>query len=104
VKDALRAFGAEAKDIVVIHDDSDIALGEFKRAQGGGSAGHKGIASVIDHLHTEDFARIRIGIRPKDEVRRRKAGDLVLSPITHADKDTLEKVFRTVAASLVPRS
>lgn len=98
---ALRAFGAGAKDIVILHDDSDIPVGEFKRAQGGSSAGHKGIASIIDHLHTEDFARIRIGIRAKDEVRRKKAGDFVLSPITPADKKIFEEVFQEISPSLL---
>ena len=96
VKDAMRAFGASAKDVVVIHDDSDIPVGDFKRATGGGSAGHKGIQSVIDHLHTEDFARIRIGIREPNEVRRKKAGDFVLSPITAADKKIFESVFQEI--------
>ena len=100
VQDAMHVFGASAKDIVIIHDDSDIPVGEFKRAQGGGSAGHNGINSIIDHLHTEDFARIRIGIREKDEARRKKAGDFVLSPITAADKKTFEEVFKKIAAAL----
>jgi PTH1 family peptidyl-tRNA hydrolase len=97
VKDAMHVFGAEAKDIVIIHDDSDLPVGEFKRVQGGGSAGHNGINSIIDHLHTEDFARIRIGIREKDEPRRKKAGDFVLSPITADDKKTFEGIFEKIA-------
>lgn len=98
VKDAMHVFGASAKDIVIVHDDSDLPLGEFKRVQGGGSAGHNGIRSIIDHLHTEDFARIRIGIREPNEAHRKKAGDFVLSPIDPADKKTLEEVFKKIAA------
>jgi PTH1 family peptidyl-tRNA hydrolase len=101
VRDAMKTFGADAKNIVIIHDDSDIALGEFKRADGGGSAGHNGIRSIIDHLHTEDFARIRIGIRQKDETHRKKAGDFVLSPITPADKKIFAGVFQKISASLL---
>ena len=97
VKEAMHAFGADIKNIIVIHDDSDLPVGEFKRVAGGGSAGHNGIRSIIDHLHTEDFARIRIGIREKDEVRRKKAGDFVLSPITPADKKIFEEVFQKVS-------
>jgi PTH1 family peptidyl-tRNA hydrolase len=101
VKEAMRTFDATAENIVVIHDDSDIAIGDFKRATGGGSAGHNGIRSIVDHLHTEDFTRIRIGIREKDEVRRKKAGDFVLSPISTADKKTFEEVFRKISALLL---
>lgn len=100
VKDALRAFNASAKDIIIIHDDSDIPVGEFKRAAGGGSAGHNGVKSIIEHLHTEDFARIRIGIRVANEARRKKAGDFVLSPIAAADKKVFEEVFQKIADTL----
>ena len=101
VHDAMRAFGADTKDIIVIHDDSDIPVGEFKRAAGGGSAGHNGIRSIIDHLHTEDFARIRIGIREPNETHRKKAGDFVLSPISARDKKIFEEVFKKISNSLL---
>jgi PTH1 family peptidyl-tRNA hydrolase len=100
VKDAMHAFGGDAKDIIIIHDDSDLPVGEFKRAEGGGSAGHNGIRSIIDHLGTEDFARIRIGIREKDEVHRKKAGDFVLSPIRPNDKKLFEEVFNKISGVL----
>jgi PTH1 family peptidyl-tRNA hydrolase len=100
VKEAMRVFKARAEDIVIIHDDSDILIGDFKLAQSGRSAGHRGIQSVIDHLKTESFARIRIGIREKDEHRRKKAGEFVLSPITAKDKKTFEKVFEKIPALL----
>ena len=99
VHDAMRVFDAEAKNIVVIHDDCDIPVGEFKRVEDGGSAGHNGIKSIIDHLHTEDFARIRIGIREPNETHRKKAGDFVLSPISASDKKSFEEVFKKISAS-----
>jgi PTH1 family peptidyl-tRNA hydrolase len=92
----MRVFGAGEKNIIVIHDDSDIPVGEFKHVTGGGSAGHNGIKSIIEYLHTEDFARIRIGIRATHEVRRKKAGDFVLSPITAADKKSFETVYKKI--------
>jgi PTH1 family peptidyl-tRNA hydrolase len=100
VKDAMHVFGAGAKDIIIVHDDSDISVGEFKRVVGGGSAGHNGIKSIIEHLHTEDFARIRIGIRAANEAHRKKAGDFVLSPIAADDKKIFEEVFQKISESL----
>jgi PTH1 family peptidyl-tRNA hydrolase len=100
VQEAMRVFNTAAADIVIIHDDSDITIGEFKLTAGGGSAGHNGIRSIVEHLHTEDFSRIRIGIREKDEVRRKKAGDFVLSPITSQDKNILKEVFKNISALL----
>jgi PTH1 family peptidyl-tRNA hydrolase len=101
VKDAMRVFDVKPERIVVIHDDSDIPVGEFKRAAGGGSAGHKGIRSIIENIRTEDFTRIRIGIREKDEVRRKKAGDFVLSPISADDEKIFAEVFERIADSLL---
>ncbi len=49
-------------DILVIHDDMDFDIGNFKLKKTGSSAGHNGIKSIIDNLGTEDFKRIRIGI------------------------------------------
>jgi len=101
VHDAMRVFDARANNITIIHDDSDIPVGDFKRATSGRSAGHKGIQSIIDHLHTEAFARIRIGIREKDEAHRKKAGDFVLSSITEKDKKIFDEVFQKISALLV---
>jgi PTH1 family peptidyl-tRNA hydrolase len=102
VKEAMHTFGASAKDIVIIHDDSDLPVGEYKLSDGGRSAGHKGIQSIIDHLGTDAFARLRIGIREKDEAHRKKAGDFVLSPITAKDKKIFETVFQKISFSLSP--
>lgn len=51
-------------ELVVIHDDIDIPLGTVKVSKGRGSAGHKGVESVMEQLGSKDFTRIRIGIQP----------------------------------------
>ena len=50
--------------LVVVHDDIDIPLGKVKVSKGSGSAGHKGVDSIIQSLGTKDFTRIRVGIQP----------------------------------------
>jgi PTH1 family peptidyl-tRNA hydrolase len=97
--DACAFFKVPAHALLVLHDDSDIALGTFKEAQGRGAAGHHGVASVAASLGTTDFVRVRIGIRPQ-EVVRRKAGEFVLSPIRAEDLAALEGVFQTIAKLL----
>ncbi len=52
---------------VVVYDDIDIALGEVKCSMGRGAGGHNGVQSIIDHLATKDFFRIRVGVRPVHE-------------------------------------
>ena len=51
-------------DIIVIYDELAIDEGRIKISKGGSSAGHNGIKSIINQLHTDDFMRIRVGIGP----------------------------------------
>jgi PTH1 family peptidyl-tRNA hydrolase len=52
---------------IVVYDDIDINLGEVKCSFGRGAGGHNGVQSIIDHLGTKDFFRVRIGVRPVHE-------------------------------------
>jgi PTH1 family peptidyl-tRNA hydrolase len=101
VKEALRAFDVPSRELMVIYDESDLLVGEVKFVVGGGTAGHKGLISIIDHVKADDFLRARIGIRDKNEVRRKKAGDFVLSPVSKNDRAVLEKeVFPQILSKL----
>lgn len=53
--------------VVVVYDDVDITIGEVKCSFARGAGGHNGVQSVIDHLGTKDFFRIRVGVRPVHE-------------------------------------
>ncbi|MFH1583314.1 MAG: aminoacyl-tRNA hydrolase [Candidatus Falkowbacteria bacterium] len=60
----LKTANADLSEILtVIHDDLDIELGKYKISIDSGSAGHKGVESIIDRLKTKNFKRLRIGIR-----------------------------------------
>jgi PTH1 family peptidyl-tRNA hydrolase len=66
VKQVVDFYKINTNEIIVIHDDMDIKIGEFKIKFNGGSAGHNGIQSIINYIG-KDFYRIRIGInRPQD--------------------------------------
>ncbi len=52
---------------IVVYDDIDINLGEVKCSMSRGAGGHNGVQSIIDHLATKDFFRIRVGVRPVHE-------------------------------------
>jgi PTH1 family peptidyl-tRNA hydrolase len=54
-------------NVTVVYDEINVNLGEIKCSYGRGDGGHNGVASVIDHLGTKDFLRIRVGIRPVHE-------------------------------------
>ncbi|MFB1051073.1 aminoacyl-tRNA hydrolase [Paraliobacillus sp. JSM ZJ581] len=60
-------YKLEVDDILVIYDDLDLPTGKVRLRQKGGHGGHNGIRSMIDHLGTKNFNRLRIGIdRPTD--------------------------------------
>ena len=62
VKAIMDYYKINPEDIIVIHDDLDIPLGEYKISRNKNSGGHKGVQSIIDHLGIKDFSRARIGI------------------------------------------
>lgn len=74
----------EYKDIVVVYDDIDLPIGDFKLAFGRGDGGHNGLTSVIAELGTKDFIRLRIGICPTDtEGNIRKPKNIFGQNTTH---------------------
>jgi PTH1 family peptidyl-tRNA hydrolase len=91
---------AEIGNLIVIHDDIDLPLGEIKLGKGRGDGGNNGIKSLIEKLGTKDFIRIRIGIAPRSfwtgEVKRPKGGGplerFVLKPFTTKEEAQLKEV------------
>lgn len=77
----------EPGKLVVIHDELDLPVGKLKIKLGGGLAGHNGLKSIESHIHTREFARIRIGI---GEVKEGQKGrDYVLN---RPSKDEMQKL------------
>ena len=94
VKYILQKHGLQIDDIVVVHDDIDIPFGEIKISQKRGSAGHKGIQSIIDKLGSKDFARVRVGIKPLEaQVESVDWCDFVLDSFTQKEKKVLKKTL-----------
>ncbi len=100
VAKAAKKAGVKPEEILVAHDDSDLEIGKYKIDFGRGAAGHHGIESIQQHLKTNDFWRLRIGIRPANEAVRQKAEEFVLKNISSADKKILEETFAKVAEEL----
>jgi peptidyl-tRNA hydrolase, PTH1 family len=69
VAPVVSGYGLTPSQVVVMHDDMDIPLGEFRVKHGGGTGGHLGVTSVVESLGEEGFSRIRIGVgRPPEGV------------------------------------
>ena len=75
---------SESSQLVVIHDELDLPVGKIKIKLGGGLAGHNGLKSIENHLHSREFARIRIGIGAIREGQRGR--DFVLSRPSKDDR------------------
>lgn len=59
-------YGIEANDLIVIYDDLDLPIGQIRLREKGGAGGHNGIKSLLAHLGTNIFPRIKVGIgRPE---------------------------------------
>ena len=81
-------FNIDIKDLLVIHDDLDEEVGKYKLKINSSSGGHNGIKSIISHLNSQAFLRLKIGINSK---YRRDTIDFVLGKIS---KDEME-VFKS---------
>ncbi len=67
-----------AQDIIVVHDDKDLLLGEIRVQENRGHAGHNGVKSIIQCLGTKEFARIRIGVDNEKKSKKQNTANFVL--------------------------
>ena len=92
---AARFFKVEPENVLVVHDDVDLALGRLQVRLGGGLAGHNGLRSIAQALGTPDFLRVRIGIGRPERGDPRPVADYVLSPF--APEDDVEALIARAA-------
>lgn len=62
IGEILRYFGLPVSGMLVVHDDLDLPPGQLRLVRGGGPGGHKGVSSIITHVGTRDFPRLKLGI------------------------------------------
>lgn len=97
VKREVEKKDADLDNLLVVHDDLDIELGEYKLQKAKGAAGHNGVLSVIDYLGSNDFWRLRVGIgRPPESI---DPAEYVLEEFT---KNELQKVESLIEDELIP--
>ena len=102
VRPLMDYFDIEIEDIIVIYDDLDLETGKLRLRSKGSAGGHNGIKSLIQHLGTQEFNRIRVGVnRPPAGM---KVADYVLSKFSKDDqtivKDAIDKSCDAVEAAL----
>jgi PTH1 family peptidyl-tRNA hydrolase len=91
----VRRFGVEPEELVVVHDELDLPVAELKVKSGGGLAGHNGLRSIVAHLHTQDFQRVRIGVGKP--VSKERGADHVLNRFSKRERAEVEVTVEQAA-------
>jgi PTH1 family peptidyl-tRNA hydrolase len=98
VGEAARFFKLSPEDIIVIHDEIDLAAGKVRVKRGGGHAGHNGLRSIHAHLGSPDYVRVRLGVgHPGD---KEKVHGHVLSDFSKQDQKWVEAELDAIARAL----
>jgi len=92
---ALGFFKGDVSDVVVVHDDLDIDVGRLKLKVGGGHGGHNGLRSLMRHLPSDRFLRVRLGVgRPPAQW---DPADYVLSRFAAEERGAVEDAVEAAA-------
>lgn len=91
---AINFYKIDTKDVLVIHDDLDLPIGKLRLRTQGSSGGQKGMQSIMNHLHTQDINRIRVGIDKNPLI---PIVDYVLGKIPKESKEDYENSLKKAA-------
>ena len=85
VGSAAAFFKVDPDAVLIVHDEGDFDLGRLELKYGGGLGGHNGLRSISQHLKTQDFLRLRIGVGRPERGDPRPLADYLLSDFEPAD-------------------
>ena len=88
----------ELENLLIICDDVNLDFGKLRIRKSGGDGGHNGLRSIIYHLNSNNFPRLRIGVRNQES--QKDLVEFVLSDFTKAEFVTLNEIFNTAASLL----
>lgn len=98
VRAAVDFYKVELDDLLVVSDDLNLETGRLRLRGAGSAGGQKGIQNIIDHLGSQQFARLRIGIgRPPG---RMDASSYVLQKFSSADREVIDVAVVTAAEGI----
>lgn len=87
-------YKIKPEDVIVFHDDMDLAVGKVKVKRGGSAGGHNGLKSIDSHIG-QNYIRVRIGVdRPE---HKEDVVNWVLSKFNPSDKQTIDAVISKIA-------
>ncbi len=97
LKQIMHYYKIDVNNLLVVYDELDLSLGQFRYKQGGGLAGHNGLKSIAQHIGTE-FKRLRLGIgHPGD---KNKVSHYVLSDFSKQEQVTMMSLLDSIANNI----
>lgn len=93
VKKYVQFYKVDTKDILIISDDLDLDIGNFKLKPSGSSGGHNGLKNIELHLKTNQYKRLKIGISNRKDLDTK---DYVLGNLSKEEQKTIEELATTV--------
>lgn len=92
---AMRYQGLTPEDLLVVVDDVNLPLGKLRLRTSGSAGGHNGLISIIQHLGTDAFARLRLGVGRSDAGKQLR--DHVLGRFTPSEKEPVDDMVKQAA-------
>jgi len=89
------------EDLIVVHDDLDLALGTYKLQKGTGPKEHNGLQSIYQHLGTKNFWHLRLGIDSREGLRTISPADYVLQVMSPDEREILNKSIEQLLQELL---
>lgn len=100
VRNLMDFYKLESGDILVIHDEIDLALGSYKIAENSGSAGHNGVEDIISKIGTNNFRRIRIGVANEDLRTKIDPVDFVLQKFSDEEIKVINELSESIIENI----
>lgn len=94
-KQFVESYEIEVKDLLVVCDDVNLETGKLRVRKSGGDGGHNGLASIIYHLNSDQFPRLRFGIG--NDFEQGFLSDYVLSDFTENEQNILHESIKNAS-------
>jgi peptidyl-tRNA hydrolase, PTH1 family len=92
VRSLMATYDVLPSELLVVSDDFALPFGKLRLRLAGSDGGHNGLGSIIDHIGTEDFPRLRVGIGPVPE--KMPAEEFVLEQFSKEELDRLDEIIK----------
>ncbi len=101
VADALQTFQVDQSDLLVICDDLALPMGTLRFRQKGSDGGHNGLYSIIYHLRSDEFPRLRCGVRKEVMPPKQEMVDFVLSAFDAGEVSAADDMIARAAEAVI---